>query len=1269
MLTGVGALVHAIARNRRRDLAAGHRTGAFVSGYPGSPLAGLDLELSRHAESLARLGVVHRPGVNEELAATAVAGSQLAAGLPGARVDGVTGWWYGKAPGLDRAVDALRHGNVAGTGPLGGVVLLVGDDPEAKSSTLPSASEGTLRDLLVPVFYPGSAAEIGPLADHAVALSRASGLWAALKIVASVADGSVTVAARRAGPRTDGGLSATDGGLGSADGGLGVDPVIPVVEHRGRPYTHRPTGRLLPPATLDLEEALHTVRLEIARRYGRENGLNRVVVRGPADRLGVVVPGRLYRDLRQGLADEGVTDDMLRAAGVRLLHLALLWPLDPALSREFGRGLDEVLVLEEKQAFVEPGVRDALYGLPDAPRVVGRHDEHGHPLVPAHGVLTAARLAELVRARCAGRLPRPRTTLTVLPTRARPVPVGSGSAATRAATPAGMPARTPAYCSGCPHNLSTQVPDPTTLVGAGIGCHAMVTWADPDRFGQVVGITQMGGEGAQWVGAEPFVEPAATRQGFVQNLGDGTYFHSGQLAVRQAVAAGATLTFKILYNGAVAMTGGQDPTGRVGVPELTRMLELEGVTRTIVTTEDPRRYRRARLAGNAQVWHRDRLAEAQRALGARTGVTVLVHDQRCAAETRRDRARGVAAAPTEIVVINERVCEGCGDCAAVSNCLSLHPVDTELGPRTRIDQSSCNLDRSCVRGDCPSFVTVPAPRGVTPGQSGAGPADAVSGAGSPRWAAALPPPHCPPAVPPAPDGPGGGFAVRMVGVGGTGVVTVNHILLAAAARDGLHAAALDQTGLAQKGGPVVSELRIGTAPPDGNRVGPAGCDVLLAFDPLGATSPPTLAALDPRRSSVVAASTAAPTIQMVTDARLRAPDPTTLRAVLAERTSPGRVNVIDARRIATELVGDPMGANLVLLGAAWQTGLLPLSLEALLAAITGGNTGAAGRAGGRGARDLAAFGWGRAAVAHPEVVAGRLAQTPARFRLPAAARGRDLVDGAFPADGPARAAADRAGLLDLVAARAADLRDYQNRRYALDYVAFVATVAAAEVDRLAGSTRLAEAVARGLHRLLAYKDEYEVARLHLRFHADVRAAAAAAGTDHADIRDGAVAAPAGPRGPRWPWGLGGLRWHLRPPLLRALGVNRKIRVGGPLGVLALRSLVGLRRLRGTPFDPFGYTALRRTERALIAEYRAAVLATLPGLTAATAETALAVAGAAELVRGYERVKLASVDAFRAALGGPSSGHGHADVDGGQGRVHRGAAGQAEDRETASGRVG
>ncbi len=675
-LTGIQALVRMLLDRARYDREHGLATASYVSGYEGSPLGGYDLELARHRDLLSEYGILHQPGLNEELAATAVSGTQLAGRVGDAKHDGVTGVWYGKAPGLDRATDALRHANMIGTSPTGGAVALVGDDPSAKSSTLPCSSEMALAGLMIPTFYPADPAEVLVHDLHAVELSRASGLWSAIKVVTAMADGASTA---QVGPP----WQAPD--LSDLPGGLSA-------------YGHQPRARLLGAELAELERSQTLTRLPIAVEYIRRSGLN-VITGARSARIGLVAAGKTYLDVRQALSALGLRDDALERHGIRLLKLGVIYPLEPSIVTDFAAGLDEIIVIEDKRAFLEDAVKSVLYGQPGAPAVHGKRSPDGSPLFTAVGELDADSVADgLARHfRSAG-----------IPARERPP---------RERVMLPLAQRAPYFCSGCPHNSSTKVA-PGTLVGGGIGCHAMVAFMPEEQVGEVIGLCQMGGEGAQWMGIAPFV----TQRHLVQNLGDGTFAHSGSLAIRAAVASGANITFKLLRNSAVAMTGGQQAVGELPVDRLLALLAAEGVRKTVVTTDDPARLRR-QLGGSvfkhkADIRHRDDLIDVQRELAAIDGVTVLIHDQECAAEKRRKRRRGKVAAPAERAFINERVCEGCGDCGRVSNCLSVQPVATEFGRKTRIHQSSCNLDFSCLNGDCPSFLS------VTPATSKAAPPQA-----------------------------------------------------------------------------------------------------------------------------------------------------------------------------------------------------------------------------------------------------------------------------------------------------------------------------------------------------------------------------------------------------------------------------------------------------------------------------------------------------------------------------------------------------------------
>jgi indolepyruvate ferredoxin oxidoreductase len=1140
-MSGVQALVRLILDVRRADRAQGLDTAAFVSGYEGSPLAGLDLELQRREQLLAEHDIVFRPAVNEELAATAVQGTQLVAGHEDARVAGITGFWYGKSPGVDRASDALRHANLIGIHPLGGAVAFVGDDPAAKSSTVPGASEYLLADLGMPVLYPADPQDIVDLGRHAVAMSRASGLWVALKIVATVADG-----------------------VGLVEAGPGR--VNPAADH-GRPYAHQPNARMLQPGLSEMERSREGIRREVAIAYARANGVNRVETFGAAPRVGIVAGGKTYLELRQALRIIGLDEAELSARGMRLLHLRMIHPLIPDQIEEFAAGLDEIIVVEEKRPFVESAVKHILYGRPDAPRVTGR-GHAGEPLFPPDGELDA----DLIARGLAERLGGPQFP-AVQAWRAR-------TATPRTVTQLPLVARTPYFCSGCPHNSSTKVPA-GSMVGGGIGCHALVLMMEPDAVGEVTGLTQMGGEGAQWIGMEPFLR---TRKHLLQNIGDGTFHHSGSLAVRAAIASGADITFKLLYNSAVAMTGGQAAVGAMAVPALTRALAAEGARRIIVTTGEPRRYRQrsfrqrhGRLADIAEVWPRDQLAEAQQALSAVHGVTVLIHDQECATELRRKRKRGKAAEPPQHVMINERVCEGCGDCGQQSNCLSVQPVDTDFGRKTTIDQSSCNKDFSCLAGDCPSFVEV-RPAGIRPRR---------------RTAAALSAADLPVPAPrfdldADPQTP---HTTRITGIGGTGIVTVSQVLAAAAGFAGREVRTLDQIGLAQKGGAVVSDVKISASPLAAASKAAAGeCDLYLGCDLLVAADPKNLAVADAARTVAVVSTTKVPTGRMVTDPGSAFPDVDQIGAQIRQAAGGRDPVLLDARRLAVTLLGTDQYANMLLVGAAYQAGALPLPAEAIEQAI--GLNGVAVDA------NLQAFRRGRQAVADPaafaEVVDAMTVSPPARPRDEAAERLAEHMGA------PPGSELDR-----LVRDRTADLASYQNLRYAGAYAGLVSRVYQAERAAAPASTALSEQVARYLYKLMAYKDEYEVARLSL----DPQLAAMV----EAEFGPGAT-----------------MSYRLHPPVLRALGLRRKIRLG-PWFRPVFRLLRAMKVLRGTPLDPFGRTRVRRLERDLITEYRAAVEDLLANLTEDTLADCARIAALPDLIRGYEQIKIASADRYRTQL--------------------------------------
>jgi indolepyruvate ferredoxin oxidoreductase len=1113
-MSGVHALLRAPLDTVRRDARRGRRTAGVVCGYRGSPLGTVDTTFAAHEAEFAAHDIRFVNGVNEDLAATVLWGTQRSQLEPTSTVDGVVGLWYAKAPGLDRSGDALRHANLSGVPPTGGVLAAVGDDPECKSSTVPSSTEWTLADLAMPALAAASVQEVLDLGRHGYELSRRSGSWVGLKLHSDVADGYATV-----------------------DVGRPLPDIAPY-ERDGRPWAAHLDDRMFAPWSMLLEEEAVGARLDAVHHYVRGAGLDVVHGRGPA-RLGILAAGKTYGDVVTALAELGIVIDDLAELGIRLLKPALVWPLEPTIVRAFADGLREVVVVEEKRGFLEEQVKSLLYGTPDAPAVTGKRDTDGGRLVPSGGVLDVTIVAQALRNRLA---------LHVDPARLRPAHARIVVAA------ADLPARTPYFCSGCPHNRSTVVPE-GSVAGGGIGCHGMALFTR-DR---ATGTTQMGGEGAQWVGASMF----SSEPHRFQNMGDGTLAHSGFLAVRQAVAAGTTVTFKILANGVVAMTGGQVAAGSLSIPALTRQLEAEGVGRIDVVSDEPGRYGRApAFAPGVRVHGRKDLDAVQRELRDTAGVTALIYDQACAAELRRERKRGRAPTPQTRVMINEAVCEGCGNCGDVSNCLSVHPVETPFGRKTRIHQDSCNFDMSCIEGDCPAFVTVTPRRGRDAARRDVGT--------EPR---PLPEPSRPASA-----------ALLVAGIGGTGVVTVGQVLSTAANLDGLEVSSVDQTGMAQKGGPVVSHLRIGSDAIDGAaRLEEGRADGFLVFDLLTAVSPANLARLDPARTRAVVSTAQVPTGAMVADVdREDFPDLAALGGRLEERTREQRY--VDAEAIALAAFGSQPAANLVVVGVAYQHGLLPQSASSIERAIELNGVAVD--------MNTAAFRLGREIVVDPSLAAVGTRPTPPPLRADAA----DLC---------ARVDADDE-LREVLAWRVPELVDYQDARYAARFVDVVARARRVELAAGRSNSAFSCTVARNLFHLMAYKDEYEVARLHRR----------AAFSDQ-------VADQFGPGAD--------VTFHLQPPVASRMGLQRKIPLSSRTASAAFWGLTKMVKLRGTRLDPFGRSAERREERRLIDEYITLVddLAVHVGTSAA--DDAVRVAGLVDMVRGFAAVKRRNLDRYRAEL--------------------------------------
>ena len=1133
-MSGLQALVRIPFDQMRLDRRAGLHTAVFATGYPGSPLGGFDRELAAQQNLFDEHNVVHVPGHNEDIAATSVMGSQVASTFPDRLYDGVVGLWYGKAPGVDRSLDAIRHAQYAGTAPHGGVLALVGDDPACKSSSLPSTSEAALRDLNLPVFHPGNIQEALDLGLHGIALSRISGLWSALRVVTPIADGTGTVAV---------GLDR-------------VKPVLPAIDFRDQPYLPTLTGLSITAPSIPIEAEIYGAKLQIARRYGVENELNRITVASPGAWLGIVSTGYTYHEVLAALRKLGLEERDLPEQGIRVLQVQQLHPLDPAVFRSFSEGLEEILVVEEKRPYLEPYLKEVLYGSPHQPRIVGKVDEHGAPLIPIPGILDVDAIVGPLHSRLVRRVAPERLRA---PARRPAALVLAGSA------------RTPYFCSGCPHSTSTRVPE-GAMVGGGIGCHGLSLFQDKERVGTIVTTTHMGGEGAQWIGIEPFVELGH----LFQNVGDGTYFHSGQLAVQAAVSAGSNITFKLLYNDAVAMTGGQAPamSNARPVPDLAAKLLAEGVAKVLITTDDPKKYKRIRLPRGVDVWDRTRIIEAQERLAATPGVTVLIHDQQCATERRRDRKRGKVADAPEIIVINERVCEGCGDCGVKSNCLAVEPVETTFGRKTSINQSSCNKDYTCIAGDCPSFVGVERPKRSRKART----SSRVAGGARRR--------PVPPAGLPEPSRQvGDDVTIRMPGIGGTGVVTVNQILGTAALIDGLEVVGLDQTGLSQKAGPVVSDLRISTKQVgSSNKPSSGQVDVYLVLDLMVGVSPVNLQGLAEDRTHAVVSTSHTPTGTMVSHVDAVYPPEEEMRARVAAAVRPG-ARFVDALVTSEGLFGETTTSNVFMLGVAYQAGLLPVSAGALEAAIE--LNGVAVEA------NTLAFRWGRTWEVDPGAVAE--AQVHANGSAPVPAAARELVAALSVGDDDVRQA---------IEVRTVDLIGYQGERYAKRYVDELRRVHHAETSIDPGSTVVLAAAASGLHKLMAYKDEYEVARLHL---------------DAAEVAK--VQAESGG---------GRVYWYLHPPVLRALGMERKLRLG-PWFRPAFVALRAGRRVRGTPIDVFGYAKVRRVEREILGEYEKLLHHLCDTLTEARLDGSAEIVALPDMIRGYEEIKLGNVERYRAAV--------------------------------------
>ncbi len=1134
-LSGVQALVRLPIMQALRDKAAGLNTGGFISGYRGSPLGGFDQALWSAKKHLKPHGVEFIPGLNEDLGATMVWGSQQTNLFPGAKVDGVFAMWYGKGPGVDRCGDVFKHANAAGTSRNGGVLVLAADDHACRSSTLPHGSEHEFVSALMPVLNPAGVQDILDMGMVGWAMSRYTGRWVGFKTIAETVESSASV---NVNPHQLDILLPTDFEL--PPGGLNIR---------------------WPDPPLDQEMRLHQYATQAAIAFARANRIDKVVIDSPKARLGIITTGKSYLDVLQALEYLGIDRRAAEDIGIRVYKVGMTWPLEPEGMKAFARGLEDILVVEEKRSFIESQMKEAMYNWDQAtrPSINGKYDEAGDWILPSTNELTPARIARVIAKRLSRFFTSERITERLKWIAAKEKEL----ALPRANFP-----RAAHYCSGCPHNSSTVVPEGSRALG-GIGCHYMVTWMDrrTDTF------THMGGEGVTWCGQSAFT---AEKHVF-QNLGDGTYFHSGSLAIRQSIAAKVNITYKILYNDAVAMTGGQPVDGTLTVPDIAHQVRSEGVQTIVVLSDDIDKWSRPEIfPDGVEFLHRDELDAVQKRLRETPGVTVLIYDQTCAAEKRRRRKRGKMVDPAKRAFINPAVCEGCGDCGVKSNCVSVLPLETEFGRKREIDQSNCNKDFSCVKGFCPSFVTIHG--GGLKKRKGSGGGLDVSQLPEPTIQSDLSQP----------------WNILVTGIGGTGVVTIGALIGMAAHLEGKGTSVLDQTGLAQKGGAVTTHVRVAKQPADIHavRIAAGEADLVLGCDMVVVNDYWALSKVRADRTHCVLNSYEAMPGTFTRNTDMVFPSGAIVEAV--KQGSGGRApELVDATDLATALCGDSIATNTFMLGYAWQKGLVPVSLAALMRAIE--LNGAAVP------MNKSAFDWGRMA-AHDLAAVQKAAGLKSAPEISAFLGAADAAtSAAFEGFGTLAKTLD-----EQVAVRAKFLTEYQDAAYAQTYRDLVERVRRAEADKAPGMSGLAEAVARYAFKLMAYKDEYEVARLYTTgdFEKRIR-----------EVFDGDYK----------------VSFNLAPPLLAKRDADGHLSKSeyGPWVFTAFKLLARLKGLRGSALDVFGYTAERRGERQLILDYAKTIETLLAGLGHDRHALAVEIAKLPEQIRGYGHVKEANLAKVRA----------------------------------------